>query len=72
VIELLHDLFAAGMLALVMGHIYFALRPNEWEITKSMITGKVTVEEYAEKYSPSSWRIGAERAADGGERETDD
>ena len=68
----LHDLFAAGMLALVMGHIYFALRPNEWEITKSMITGKVTVEEYAEKYSPSSWRIGAERAADGGERETDD
>lgn len=68
----LHDFFAVGMVALVMGHIYFALRPNEWEITKSMITGKVTVEEYAEKYSPTSWQIGAERAADGGEHERDD
>lgn len=68
----LHDFFAVGMLALVMGHVYFALRPNEWEITKSMITGKVTVEEYAEKYSPASWQVGAERAADGGEPESDD
>ncbi len=67
----LHDFFAIGMLGLVMGHIYFALRPNEWAITKSMITGKVTVEEYAEKYSPASWQIGGERAADGGEREDD-
>ena len=68
----LHDFFAVGMLALVMGHVYFALRPNEWEITKSMITGKVTVEEYAEKYSPKSWQVGAERAPDGGEPESDD
>lgn len=67
----LHDFFAVGMLALVMGHVYFALRPNEWEITKSMITGKVTVEEYAEKYSPESWQVGAERAPDGGETESD-
>lgn len=67
-----HDFFAAGMLALVMGHIYFALRPNEWEITKSMITGRVTVEEYAEKYNPTSWQVGADKAADGGEPGNDD
>lgn len=67
----LHDFFAIGMLGLVMGHIYFALRPNEWAITKSMITGKVTVEEYAEKYSPASWQVGSERAADGGEPKDD-
>jgi cytochrome b subunit of formate dehydrogenase len=62
-----HDFLAVGMLALVMGHVYFALRPNEWEITKSMITGKVTAEEYAEKYAPNSWQIGGSKAADGGE-----
>jgi cytochrome b subunit of formate dehydrogenase len=67
----LHDFFAVGMLALVMGHIYFALRPNEWEITKSMITGRVTVEEYAEKYNPTSWQVGADKAADGGEPDSD-
>lgn len=65
----LHDFFAVAILALVMGHVYFALRPNEWEITKSMITGTVPVDEYAEKYSPSSWSVGAEKAADGGEPE---
>lgn len=64
----LHDFFAVAMVALVMGHVYFALRPQEWEITKSMITGNVSVRGYAEKYSPESWRVEGETAADGGER----
>lgn len=68
----LHDFFAIAILSLVMGHVYFALRPNEWEITKSMITGTVPVEEYAEKYSPSSWSVGGKKVADGGETEQDD
>jgi len=63
----LHDLAAIGLLALVMGHVYFALRPNEWGITKSMITGNVSVEHYAEKYAPSSWQVGATKASDGGQ-----
>jgi len=67
-----HDFFAAGILALVMGHVYFALRPNEWAVTRSMITGTLPVREYAERYSPSSWQIGGERAADGGQRRDDD
>jgi cytochrome b subunit of formate dehydrogenase len=67
-----HDFFAIGILALVMGHIYFALRPNEWAITKSMITGKVTAAEYAEKYDPRSWNVGAVEATDGGEPESED
>ncbi|WP_435126906.1 cytochrome b/b6 domain-containing protein [Halobaculum sp. D14] len=62
-----HDFFAIGLVALVMGHVYFALRPNEWEITASMITGTVSVQEYAEKYSPSSWQVGAQKAPDGGD-----
>lgn len=63
----LHDLAAIGLLALVMGHVYFALRPNEWGITKSMITGRVSVEHYAEKYSPKSWQVGATKTSDGGQ-----
>lgn len=64
----LHDFFAVGILGLVMGHIYFALRPNEWPITQSMITGRLPASEYAEKYAPESWQVGASRAADGGDR----
>jgi formate dehydrogenase subunit gamma len=64
---ILHDLFAIGILTLVLGHIYFALRPNEWAITESMITGYVSVPEYAEKYSPKSWSVGGTTTADGGD-----
>lgn len=70
----LHDFLAIATLALVMGHIYFALRPKEWPITRSMITGSMSVEAYAEKYSPRSWSVGGETSADGGTPEdgTDD
>lgn len=67
----LHDFLAIGMVALVVGHVYFAIRPNEWPITKSMITGSLPVEAYAEKYSPRSWSVEGERAADGGEPDED-
>ena len=65
----IHDFLAVATLALVLGHVYFALRPREWGITRSMITGYVSVEDYAEKYSPTSWSVGAERTADGGQAE---
>jgi formate dehydrogenase subunit gamma len=62
-----HDFLAIGMVALVMGHVYFALRPQEWGITRSMITGNVPTELYAEKYDPRSWTVGNPSAADGGQ-----
>jgi len=61
-----HDFLAIAMVSLVMGHVYFALRPQEWGVTRSMITGNVPVEMYAEKYDPRSWTVGAQTAADGG------
>lgn len=67
----LHDFLAVATLALVMGHIYFALRVREWAITKSMITGYVSVEAYVEKYSPESWAVGGEASTDGGTPEPD-
>lgn len=63
----LHDFLAIATVSLVMGHIYFALRPNEWAITRSMITGTVDVDHYAEKYSPASWAVGGRATPDGGE-----
>jgi cytochrome b subunit of formate dehydrogenase len=63
----LHDFLAVAVLALVMGHVYFALRPREWAITRSMVTGTVPARAYAEKYSPSSWSVSGTASADGGE-----
>jgi formate dehydrogenase gamma subunit len=68
----IHDFLAVAILALVMGHVYFALRPREWGITRSMITGYVSVEDYAEKYSPKSWSVSGTASADGGEPEAAD
>lgn len=62
----LHDLFAILLVVLVLGHVYFALRPEEWGITKSMITGSVSRKTYAEKYSPSSWDIGEDSGGSDG------
>lgn len=63
----LHDFLAVATLALVMGHVYFALRPREWAITRSMVTGTVSARAYAEKYSPKSWSVSANASPDGGD-----
>jgi cytochrome b subunit of formate dehydrogenase len=68
----LHDFLAIATVAMVMGHIYFAVRPQEWDVTKSMITGYVSARGYAEKYRPDSWSVGAETTADGGRPDEDD
>lgn len=68
----LHDFLAVATLALVMGHVYFALRPREWAITRSMVTGTVSARAYAEKYSPTSWAVTGTASADGGEPPADE
>lgn len=68
----LHDLFAILLVMLVLGHVYFALRPREWGVTRSMITGTVSVNTYAEKYSPRSWSVEGVPSTDGGELTTED
>lgn len=68
----LHDLSAIMMVSLVLGHMYFALRPDEWGITRSMVTGTVSVETYAKKYSPDSWVVGGTTSTDGGDVEEEE
>ena len=51
----LHGLAGVGLIALVMVHVYFAIRPEKLEITKSMIFGSMSRNHYLEHHDPQRW-----------------
>jgi cytochrome b subunit of formate dehydrogenase len=53
----LHGLAGVGLIALVMVHVYFAVRPEKLVITKSMIFGTLDREHYLEHHDPSRWAV---------------
>jgi cytochrome b subunit of formate dehydrogenase len=53
----LHGLAGVGLIALVMVHIYFALRPEKFVITKSMVFGDLPKEYYLEHHDPERWAV---------------
>ena len=64
VVYVTHGLAGVGLVGLVIAHVYFAVRPEKWWITKSMIFGWVTRREYLEHHEPSRWVVaGADRAS---------
>jgi cytochrome b subunit of formate dehydrogenase len=62
----LHGLAGVGLIALVMVHVYFAVRPEKLDITKSMIFGSMSREFYLEHYDPRRWTIDAEPSTETG------
>ena len=54
----LHGLAGVGLIALIMVHVYFAVRPEKLDITKSMIFGSMKREFYLEHYDPQRWSAG--------------
>jgi cytochrome b subunit of formate dehydrogenase len=56
----LHGLAGVGFVALVTVHIYFAIRPEKLFITKSMIFGWITRDQYLEHHDPNRWPAVAE------------
>jgi formate dehydrogenase subunit gamma len=54
-IYVVHDLAAMALITMVMIHIYFALRPDEWRLTRSMFRGWITRREYEEHHDKSRW-----------------
>lgn len=52
-----HGLAGVGMVGLVIAHVYFAVRPDKWWITKSMIFGFITRRQYLEHHEPDRWRV---------------
>ena len=55
---ILHGLCGVALITLVIAHVYFAIRPEKRWMTRSMIKGWITREEYLEHYDPEQWKIG--------------
>ena len=58
-----HGLAGVGLVGLVIAHVYFAVRPDKWWITKSMLLGWITRRQYLEHHDPHRWTVGAAEAA---------
>ena len=50
VVYAIHDFAAMALVTMVMIHVYFALRPDEWHLTRSMFRGWMTRKEYQDHY----------------------
>jgi len=57
VVYSVHGFASMAMITLVMIHIYFALRPDEWWLTRSMFRGTISRKEYGEHCDASRWRV---------------
>ena len=53
----IHGLAGTGLVGLVIAHVYFAVRPDKWWITKAMIVGWITRRQYLEHHEPSRWHV---------------
>ncbi|MFZ3213218.1 MAG: cytochrome b/b6 domain-containing protein [Terriglobales bacterium] len=53
----LHGLAGVGLIALVMMHVYFGLRPEKRAITKSMIFGWMSRDFYLQEHDPRRWVV---------------
>ena len=54
----LHGLAGVGLIALITVHVYFAVRPEKLDITKSMIFGSMSREHYLQQHDPERWAPG--------------
>ena len=52
-----HGLAGVGLVGLVIAHVYFAVRPEKWWITKGMIFGWITRRQYLQYHEPSRWAV---------------
>lgn len=55
----LHGLAGVGLIALIMVHVYFGIRPEKRPITKSMIFGWMSRDYFLEEHDPSRWAVTA-------------
>ena len=52
-----HGFAGVALVGLLIAHIYFAVRPEKWWITKAMIFGWVSRRHYLEHHDPARWKI---------------
>jgi cytochrome b subunit of formate dehydrogenase len=56
VIYVAHGFAGVGLIALVLVHVYFAVRIEKLEITKSMLLGSMSREFFLKEHEPARWR----------------
>ena len=52
----IHGLAGMALVTMVIIHVYFALRPDEWHLTRSMLRGWITPKEYQDHHDPRRWQ----------------
>jgi cytochrome b subunit of formate dehydrogenase len=57
VMYVLHGLSGIGLVGLTIAHIYFAIRPEKIWITKSMVFGDVSREDFLKHHDPQRWVV---------------
>ena len=55
VVYAIHGVVAMALVSMVIVHVYFALRPDEWHLTRSMLRGWITRKEYQDHHDPRRW-----------------
>jgi thiosulfate reductase cytochrome b subunit len=56
IIYVIHDLAAMAIVSMVMIHLYFVLRPDEWYLTRSMFRGWISRKEYSAHHDSERWK----------------
>jgi cytochrome b subunit of formate dehydrogenase len=54
--RLLHDLSAFAFIAIILGHIYFALIRVNWQTLAAMFSGKISASYFRLRHSAQRWR----------------
>jgi len=62
----LHGFAGVGLVGLVMAHVYFALRPDLFWITRGMIFGWITRRQYLEHHDRGRWNVKGEKTQPAG------
>ncbi len=55
VIYALHGLAGAAMVGMIIIHVYYALRPDEFHLIRSMLRGWISGEEYRAHFDSTRW-----------------
>jgi len=57
VVYVVHGLSGVALITMVIAHVYFAIRPEKLWMTRSMIKGWITRDEYLAHHDPEKWKV---------------
>jgi formate dehydrogenase subunit gamma len=57
VVYVVHGVGGVALITLTLAHIYFAVRPDKWWLTRSMIRGWIWRKEYTAHHDPTRWAV---------------